>query len=212
MNSKEKQMLLHYKNRIEKRLFDEYDIYGFLILIRNYISEEKFPLIKEFAHNVAHSERNRGMMLENIETCIDNNYKTIDGKRVVNYKGYSEPSWNEEWKNVMAEFDIKLNDIILKELTLYVFSLFQNVTYVDERDSNHKIGNLKLLINPDNKEIYLCTSEGTQGSYIVCFTKLENINIKGKFSDYLGCGTLETFRDGEILKLRYDKEIISEIS
>lgn len=209
MNKKEEKMLLHYKNKIECRLFDEYDIYGFLILIRNYITKGDLHLIHELADTVAHSEKDKGIIIDNIKLCKENRYKTSNGVKIINYKGFSPESWNKEWKKLMSFFSIKVDKIILKEITLCIFSLFQNVKYIGK---NGKEGNLVLLIDPDNNQIYLCTSEGTAGSPLVCFTLLNNVIIKQDFSTFFDCDPAETFRDGGILKLKNEKGIICEIN
>ena len=43
MNEKELVNLNHYKYLIENRKFDEYDIIGFLVLIREYLNKDKNP-------------------------------------------------------------------------------------------------------------------------------------------------------------------------
>ncbi len=166
MNIKEIKMLEHYRYLIENRLFDEYDIYGFLILIRNYLPKKELRLVHEFADNVAHRERDQGLVFENLKNCRLNKYQTKDGKKVIGYIGYKPKTWNNEWKKLMNLFRISINSIILKELTVCLFSLFQEVNYVDE---NGKIGKLGLFINPDHNQISIYTSEEKSNSYMVCF-------------------------------------------
>lgn len=41
MDAKEESIFRHYKEIIEKRVFNEYDILGFLIFIRRQLNKEK---------------------------------------------------------------------------------------------------------------------------------------------------------------------------
>ena len=64
-DKKERFMFEHYKKILEERLFDEYDILGFLIFIRRHISDSEYPYIRDFADLIAHRNRKRGkVMLE----------------------------------------------------------------------------------------------------------------------------------------------------
>ena len=76
MDNKEQQIMKHYKMLIETNTFDEYDILGFLIFIRRHLSDDKHPNIKEFAHLIAHRERDRGKVNNCIVTAILPKYKT----------------------------------------------------------------------------------------------------------------------------------------
>ena len=56
MDKKANDIFKHYKYVIENRKFDEYDILGFLIFVRNFISKDKYKYIYEFTDLVAHRE------------------------------------------------------------------------------------------------------------------------------------------------------------
>lgn len=104
---KEKSMLAYYKNILEQRLFDEYDILGFLIFIRRHLSDGKYPYIKEFADLVAHRKRNQGKILDAISGAIKNQYQLIPGTaHVQGYVGMQYVDWEKEWQELGHEFDI----------------------------------------------------------------------------------------------------------
>lgn len=209
MDSKEKIMFNHYKNKIENRTFDEYDIYGFLILIREHIPKGTLDLIHEFADTIAHRKKDKGIIINNIKNCIKNKYATINGKKVIGYNAYSKERWSKEWKKVMDLFNIKITKIILKEISVCVFSLFQNVEYTYE---NQEVGHLRLLINPDSNEIYLCTSATLEGSYLVCFTKIDNIVVQQNASNIINSGPCEALRKDGVLQLENENGIICKIN
>ena len=68
MTLKEQIILNHYKTIIEKRAFDEYDILGFLIFIRAWVTND--GVIREFCDLIAHRERNQGRVMRCIEGAI----------------------------------------------------------------------------------------------------------------------------------------------
>lgn len=209
MNIKESKMLEHYKDLIENRLFDEYDIYGFLILIRRHLPKGQLQLVHEFSDTVAHRERNEGLILANLKIAKENNYQTKDGRKIIGYNGYKPETWNSEWKKTMKLFNIAVDKTILKELTVCIFSLFQEVSYVDE---NGAVGKLKLIINSDCNQLSLCTYEGYSDSPFVAFAKLDNVKIEQSLYDFLHCGfPAETSREDGILKLKNEIGLICEI-
>lgn len=103
-------MLKHYKELIENRKFNEYDIYSFLILIRWYFPSNEFKLIKELADTMCHSRKDRGIIYENINNCIDNNYEH-DENGIIGYNSYPIDKWNEEWKKYWNYLILKLMNL-----------------------------------------------------------------------------------------------------
>ena len=70
MDIKESNMLKHYKQLIENREFDEYDIYAFLILIRDHIPKGKLKIFRDFADAVAHREKKKGISKDEIMNLV----------------------------------------------------------------------------------------------------------------------------------------------
>lgn len=68
-----------------------------------------------------------------------------------------------------------------------------------------------MFVNPDHNQIDLCTSEGTTSSLMVCFAKLDNVEIKQKLIEVFDNMPAETVRENGILKLKNKKGIICEI-
>lgn len=71
MTEKELLDLKHYKNLIENRKFDEYDISGFLVLIREHITSKEHPLFRDFADGIAHRKRDKGIIYDKIEREVN---------------------------------------------------------------------------------------------------------------------------------------------
>lgn len=200
MDNKEKQIMKHYKMLIENNTFDEYDILGFLIFIRRHLEDSKHPNIKEFAHLIAHRERDRGKVNNCIITAIENSYQTEqDGRTVVGYNGMNYDDWINEWRDVGIKFDINFADNVIEDLTLCVFSLAQFTCYIDEKGRG--TGKLELFIGKDNG-LALATTEGKSDSLYICFSEFGNFRLCREISaGYLG-NPVEAVRVDGRLRLR----------
>ena len=96
LDTKERVILKHYKEIIENHLFDEYDILGFLIYIREKLDKGNFKFIPEFADLVAHRHRDKGIVMDNIREAIINDYQRENNK-VKRYHGIKWKTWRKEW-------------------------------------------------------------------------------------------------------------------
>ncbi len=200
MDNKEQQIMKHYKMLIETNTFDEYDILGFLIYIRRHLSDDKHPNIKEFAHLIAHRERDRGKVNNCIITAIENNYQTEqDGRTVVGYNGMNYDDWAREWKDIGIKFDINFDDKIIEELTLCVFSLAQFTCYKDEKGRGS--GKLELFVGNDSS-LSLATTEGNPDSLYICFSKFGSFKLCREISAGHLKNSVEAVRVDGKLRLR----------
>ena len=169
MDKKARKILEHYKTILTNHIFDEYDILGFLIFIREKLSDDRYPSIKDFAHLIAHRERNRGHVKACIDRAKENGYITEkNSKKVIGYEGMNYITWVDEWQIFQKEFDFKLDKEAIEELTLCVFSLAQFSEYVDKKGV--RIGRIELFVAAD-RSLALVTTEGNDDSLYVCFSK-----------------------------------------
>ena len=205
MDIKEQKMLQHYKNIIENRTFDEYDILGFLIFIRRHL-ENGQKYIRDFADLIAHRERKWGLAVNCIKVAIDNQYQTEDdGKKVKDYHGMDYSIWSHEWKELGLKQNIVINDELIQEITLCIFSLAQHTKYDDK--SNHA-GKMDLFQGQDNS-LALTTSENKPGSLFVCFAKTPAFNFVRELSAGYLRKPVETVREkGELRLMDEDGYII----
>lgn len=198
MDIKEKKMLQHYKNIIENRCFDEYDIFGFLIFIRWHLGNNQ-KYIRDFADLMAHREREWGLAVKCIKATIDNQGKTeSDGKKVKDYHGVDYTIWVREWKELGLEHQIAINDKIIQEITLCIFSLAQYTKYDDKRGHAGKMD----LFQGRDKSLALTTSENKSGSLFVCFAKSTAFNFVRELSAGYLRKPVETVREDSQLRLR----------
>jgi hypothetical protein len=175
MDKKAKVILNHYKNKLENQLFDEYDILGFLIFIRNYFKNpSSFETIKDFAHLIAHRMRDKGIVMNAITILIDNKKKieqeakVIKNYKVEGYNGIQYDEWEKEWFTLGEKLNIKFNSEIINEITICVFSISQFTEY---KSKNGKYFGKIEMIKSENA-ISLITNEGNDKALSVVFFNL----------------------------------------
>ena len=197
-DEKQKQMLKHYAKLFEEFVFDEYDIMGFLMVVREEIRKENsYPFILEFADLIAHRKRNRGLIAKAIKAAIDNNYETYDGGCVKGYQGIDETRWKEEWKKLLPELNIAVNKRLLDEITICICSLANGSNYDDE--AGHA-GIVRLGFSKN--KIALTTTEGKKDSLYVTFFVYSglvlNVDAKYDYAKWIG----ETVRENGVLRMK----------
>jgi len=206
----------YYRNLIRDKKFDEIDIIGFLIFIRSFIDRnDKYNYIKEFADLVAHRERNKGKVKDSIKNAIDNNYKCdTNSKEIMGYNGIYVEDWKKEWISLGNEFNIFINEDIIKEITLCIFSLAQKTIYKykDENKEEHFLGVIEFIANSTTGQIGLATTEGKENSLYICFSTYNGYIIDKKYDGEPIKEIIHTCRDNGILKLKDSQDnLILEI-
>ena len=82
-DEKERLMITHYFGLLAENNFTEYDILGFLMVLRRELDKEKYKYIHDFSNLIAHRNRNKGVAMDAIKGAIDNNYEFIAGTRKI---------------------------------------------------------------------------------------------------------------------------------
>lgn len=168
MDIKEEQLFQHYVGLLEKRMFDEYDILGFLILIRRHLDKTKYIAILEISDLIAHRERDRGIVLNGLRNAMNNNYMlTPVTHKIKQFRGISKQCWRREWVSLGKEFSISLSSNAINEIMLCIFSLASCSKY---KKGRYK-GELKLVQDLKNNELALVLTEGKRDSLNICFSK-----------------------------------------
>jgi hypothetical protein len=207
---KDNLIMNHYKSLIENYLFDEYDILGFLIFVRELLDKSNCQFIREFCDLIAHRKRDQGIIRENIVNSINNSYAVNSKKKVKGYKGIAWETWLNEWKSLGEKINIdflKDDKKVLKEITICIISLAQDTKYYDK---DVIIGKVEPFIDCD-KYLSLITTEGKSDSLMVCLMKCgpfkDLIDDSNGFIDF----PLETRRENKKLCLYYNETKILEI-
>lgn len=200
LDAKEAVMLQHYQKLFDSYSFDEYDILSFLMLIRRFI-QSGYTSILEFADLVAHRLRDRGKAMTCISNAIDNNYETYDGKKVKGYHGIDESNWKTEWKQLFTALGMVLDERLLKEITICIFSLAHGSEYMDVNGHHGYL----LLGRGKNNTLALLTTEGNLDSLYVCFCLMPDIEFAHERKDFHYKNPVETERVNGKLRLK-DKD------
>ncbi|MBE6113950.1 MAG: hypothetical protein E7191_02620 [Erysipelotrichaceae bacterium] len=178
--NKELVIFNHYKYLIENRLFDEFDILGFLIFIREYVDESKYIIISEYCNLIAHRTREHGKTMDAIKQLeviapkvirstasydVVNKKKKPAKRYKLNNAGIKESEWNKELDSFFQEYGIQVNEQIKKEFILCIFSFAQNTNY-ENGNVNGKAELLQMLA--DNTLILTITlTDGTKSPVFV---------------------------------------------
>ena len=202
LDAKEKMMISHYSSIFTDYNFDEYDVLGFLIVVRRLIrNNRKYRNILEFADLIAHRERDRGRAYNAMKQAISNQYAIEDKEKIVKgYNGITEDSWKNEWKKLFNELDILYSKRLMDEITLCVCSLANGSVY---RKNEQSIG--KMYVGLDTETIALLTTEGGNDSLSVGFFVYKGITAEAR-SDYeFPQESFETKRiDGDLVLMTKD--------
>lgn len=230
IDEKAKKVLLHYKSIIEDRSFDEYDILGFLIFIREIIPKNECDYIIDFCHTIAHRKRDRGIVYENVKNAIESNYELENGLLTIkNYLGIKEDTWNRQWSITGAFLGIDIDKEIIKDVTLCVFSLMQfstcNVKAIVDKDGDgikskaheEKLNSDKeiekeikerqhrgglCLCQTASNEIALLTYDDSKYSKMGCLSKYGKFVFARRFPAGLITKPVEAVRENGTLRLK----------
>lgn len=207
---KDKKILDHYKHLFDNYLFDEYDVLGFLIFIREQIDPSTCQFIQEFADLIAHRSRNQGIIRENIVKSIGSNYSCNAKGHVIGYNGAKWDAWLNEWNRLGKQIDFdfsKDKEELLKQITICIISLAQDTKYYDK---DVIIGKVESFID-GGKNLLLVTTEGKSDGLMVCLMKCGPFNNIVDKNDGFFNYPLETKRENEKLCLYHNDKKILEI-
>ena len=171
MDNKEKKLLETFKEKFKNNSFEETDMYGFLILIRKNIKNNRYlyKYIIEFCDLVAHRERNRGIIMDNITQMIEKRYYINKEGVISGFCSIDKEEWIKEWKILSRNLKLKLTERNIDEITMCIFSLASNSIYNNEK---HR-GVVKILLYKNNQFCLACTV-GRKDSRYVGIVEYEN--------------------------------------
>lgn len=157
-DKKEQILLDHYCKKIAARVFDEYDIYPFLILVRSHFtvkekrghngSAPKYKWLTEIGDLVAHRERDRGEIFTGITAVIKSGYiVNSGGKTLLGYAGIQNGELERELEDLFIELGYPITGQVIQEIIACLFSILQCSKYIDK--SSGFTGEVKVLISND---------------------------------------------------------------
>lgn len=146
MDIKEQQTILHFYSRLEGGMFDEWDVYSFLILVRE--KSKIGTALREFGDFIAHREKDRGYIKE----YIDRTKYKLERLGKINTKLVIKEvfTYDEICKSINDTLQVlnlnPLSDEIITGIILCIMSLLQEVMIFDKKKN---IGKLVLARNKD---------------------------------------------------------------
>ena len=152
MDKKEKQLVDYYYNKFSERSFDEKDLYGFLMVVRELPNDIK--VINELTDFIVHREKSTGYVKDYLEECkdiINNLGKEKIRRKIENIFSFKEirNGFNALFQQLGFE---KLPLDIINDFIICIISLLQSVKIVS--GSLHKeIGHLSFAAS--SKELFL---------------------------------------------------------
>ena len=87
-------------------MFDEYDILGFLIFIREQTDTSRCHFINKFCNLITRRTRNKGKLKDNILNASKISYACDKKQKIKRYNGIKWETWVKEWKIVGEQFKI----------------------------------------------------------------------------------------------------------
>ena len=201
-DEKERLMITHYFGLLAENIFTEYDILGFLMVLRRELDKEKYKYIHDFSNLIAHRNRDKGVAMDAINGAIDSKYEFIAGTRKIKgYHGIPYDKWVSEWKNLATDFSKQLSDETIHDITICVFSLAQNTIYNTMRTKDgvpkQYSGRMNLFGSKD-RELMLSTTEN-ENSLSIWFASTSNEKVENLEPIN---AAVETFRKDGVLHLR----------
>lgn len=186
MDKKEKILLEKYKELFKKNSFNEMDIYGFLILIREYVKkhQQQYVYIYEFCNLVAHRKRNKGFIMEIICEMVEKRYYKTKNNTISGLVCIDKEKWVNEWKTISLRLSLNLSQQNINEITMCIYSLAHHTYYDNKgnrdrnsggslRNHSHHRGSVLMGIDKNNN-LYLSCTVGRKDSCIVVIANYEN--------------------------------------
>ncbi len=217
MLNKKDIVIKHYKTIIERRKFDEYDIRGFLMFIRNY-HHNQYNYIDEFSDLVAHNIREKGIIFDSLKNAKTYGYEVNSKGRIKGYKGLKIETFKNQIKKILRELGINYTKETIKELVVCIFSITQDSEYMltiedglTGRQGFLYYGKVKCLIDLYYQKLVLLTEECKNSDKLVVFAEV-NINCDSKEENFFIMDQgMETVRIGTDLYINYKNRIICKV-
>lgn len=194
MDEKEILLMEEYKFKFANNSFVEYDIYGFLILIRNYIRKCKksYFYIIEFCDLIAHRKRDRGLIMNNFSRAIESRYRADKFGKIILVNGIDIKKWKKEWEKLSRSLKLDLTEKNIDEITMCIFSLAHGTIYNNfgnksTRKGHKHIGKVKIFRDINNN-LYIGVGANRRNSKFFAFAKYP-CKIKN-FDDFIYNGEL----------------------
>lgn len=144
-DSKENQLVKAMALNLLRQTFEETDILGFLILMRQHLDKGDYPILHDLGDFIAHRERNRGDAVDDAG-ALHSAFESSNPNLLFTHKEAIFRLFNPEHicdGQIQAELNHLFNELgysgtkaeVLDEIALYIFSILQQVILKDKNQS-----------------------------------------------------------------------------
>ena len=184
-DKKEENYISVYREKFEKRDFDEIDIGFFAIFIRSHIEpceKGQYSYIWDLCNFIAHRSREKGDTFDSISNARKNYYATKKGsKEIQGYNGAKPEKWEAQWRKLGAELDINFSKEAIRDITICVMSLYQFSCYYNSEDAFSATMELMQGAN----ELSLCTVANEPHAPYVVYMKADDLTFEKTYSSLI---------------------------
>ena len=163
-------VIAHFVKAFNEKTFDEYDVMGFILTIRNDKLKEEQPFLYDFANIVAHRTRTEGIAFNAMKKAIDNGFKLNSKGKVLYYNGPSYNCLTKEIKEMAAKYRIDADKRFIKEFILCLIVIAQHTVCEDEKHNN--ICTLEIFRTKDEKLALVTVGNNASVCYLLCDSKI----------------------------------------
>lgn len=141
----------YYYNKFTERNFDEKDVLGFLLFVKEHAQDNK--VIMEIGNFIVHRENYSGHVKVYFERCQEIIHNLGKGKKEKIENLFSFKEIRNNFNSLFVEQGVdKLPPEVINDFILCIISLLQNVKLVSG-SSNKKVGHLSFAAS--SKELFL---------------------------------------------------------
>ncbi len=223
-DSKENQLVKAMALKLLRQTFEETDILGFLILMRRHLDKGSYPVLHDLGDFVAHRERNRGNTVDSagaLRSAFEySNPDLLFSHKEATFRA-SKPEYIYNGQ-IQAELNHLFNELgytgtkaeVLDEITLYIFSILQQVKFKDGNQSylgKFVLGQNQTHPKPGHTSVTFITLKikpSTPDTPIFNYAALPNLCFKGASSTSYYESPIQLIRKGNKIFALTDTEEI----
>lgn len=200
-DNKEIQMFDYYYEKLSLNTFDEKDIYGLFILLRNHAKRDSW--VREIGDLIAHRKKERGNLFDSIIAARE--VSLYHSGKVPGSKGIQTNDFVSMFNSLLGQLGYRiLDNEKVVDVLLCVFSIAQHTKYYDEK--NISIG--RLFIHISEASIELLTDTDRPQHIILGTIDNKYMTTSAKMPLFCLDKPITVMRDNGRLVIEYDSMIL----
>ena len=156
-------ILYHYIRRFQGMTFDEYDVMGFLIAIRDANLRNNQPELYDFSNIIAHRDRDRGIAVDSMSEAIKNDFCQNANGEVLGFNGPKYNKLRNQIEQIGIQYQFITSEVFINDFILCLMSIAQHV--VCEQGGN-EVCKLELFQKKDHTMALVAIGEKASVCYL----------------------------------------------